>query len=191
MQEFRKKWKQEIKSISKIETTKESESAEQDEIESQARSLFQIATDLERKGQVYDAMQAYRRATHLVPDIDLVFHKYYEANKESRKKSDAKSEKKKYDRLNNNHEHDEDLLDLITHFQKTSISGYCERPSASGTIYTSLHISDLPLELMIYILKWVVSSDLDFKSLESFAAACSGFYLLARDPEMWKLGCMQ
>lgn len=187
MIEFRKKWKQELKN----DTTPEDKNnnSNLDEIENQARSLFEIASELERKGQVYDAMQAYRKATHLVPDIDLKYQKYYEAKSKLKTKPEIQK-KQKDDRLNNNRE-SEDLLDLISHFENTSTSGFCERVGAAGTIFTTTHISDLPLEVMIFILKWLVSSDLDFKSLENFGSVCKGYFLLARDPETWKIGCMK
>ena len=189
LKEFRKKWKQEITGNDTTPEDKNNNTPQQDEIEIQARSLFEIGSELERKGQVYDAMQAYRKATHLVPDIDQKFQKYYESKTKLKNKPDAKN-KRKDDQLNNNQE-TEDLLDLIAHFESSTTSGSCERVGAPGSIYTSLHISDLPVELMIYVLKWLVSSELDFRSLENFGAVCKGYYLLARDPETWKIGCMK
>merc|ERR1719394_2427296 len=51
------------------------------------------------------------------------------------------------------------------------------------------HISRLPVEIIINILRWVVSSDLDLRSLEMFSMVCKGFYMCARDETVWKLAC--
>jgi len=53
------------------------------------------------------------------------------------------------------------------------------------------HFSHLPPEIMLYILQWVVSEDCDVRSLERFSAVCRGFYLLARDSDLWKLLCQK
>ena len=44
---------------------------------------------------------------------------------------------------------------------------------------------------MSYILKWVVSKELDTVSLESMALVCRGFYLCSRDEELWRLICQK
>lgn len=38
----------------------------------------------------------------------------------------------------------------------------------------------LPLEVLMYIFRWVVSSDLDMRALEQLSLVCRGFYILAR-----------
>ncbi|ESO01916.1 hypothetical protein HELRODRAFT_65544, partial [Helobdella robusta] len=53
------------------------------------------------------------------------------------------------------------------------------------------HISALPVEILTYIFKWVVSSNLDTDSLESLALVCKSFYSLARAEDIWKLICMR
>lgn len=55
----------------------------------------------------------------------------------------------------------------------------------------STHISALPVEIILYILRWVVSWDLDVRSLEMFSMVCRGFYLCSRDPEIWRMACMK
>lgn len=47
------------------------------------------------------------------------------------------------------------------------------------------------MEIILYILKWVVSSDLDLRSLEMCSRVCRGFYLCSRDPEIWRLACIR
>lgn len=38
----------------------------------------------------------------------------------------------------------------------------------------------LPMEVLMYIFRWVVSSDLDLRSLEQLSQVCRGFYICAR-----------
>ena len=56
---------------------------------------------------------------------------------------------------------------------------------------TQTHISQLPMELIIHILKWVVSAELDLKSLENFSQVCRGFFLASRASDIWRLVCVQ
>ena len=49
----------------------------------------------------------------------------------------------------------------------------------------------LPMEVLINILKWVVSSDLDLRSLESFSQACRGFFVASRASDIWRRVCIQ
>jgi F-box protein 9 len=89
---------------------------------------------------------------------------------------------------------DETVDDLAEVFQRElalNSKGVCESSLGTGVISTTLHISNLPVEVFLVILKWLVSNDLDFKSLERFGRVCKGFYLLSRDQEIWKLACMK
>ncbi|NXN94532.1 FBX9 protein, partial [Rhinopomastus cyanomelas] len=49
----------------------------------------------------------------------------------------------------------------------------------------------LPMEVLLYIFRWVVSSDLDLRSLEQLSLVCRGFYICARDPEIWHQVCLK
>ncbi|KAG8237807.1 hypothetical protein J437_LFUL002415 [Ladona fulva] len=53
------------------------------------------------------------------------------------------------------------------------------------------HISALPMEILIYILRWVVSTHLDLRSLEACSAVCRGFFLCTHDPEIWRLASLR
>lgn len=46
-----------------------------------------------------------------------------------------------------------------------------------------------PLDVLVLILKYVATKDLDMKSVENFGEVCSHFYVLARDPALWHLVC--
>ena len=47
----------------------------------------------------------------------------------------------------------------------------------------------LPAELLIQILKWVVSRELDLNSLERCSEVSRGFYLAARSSNLWRIIC--
>ena len=42
------------------------------------------------------------------------------------------------------------------------------------------------MEVLVHVMKWVVSSDLDMKSLENMSEVCRGFYLAARSSDVWR-----
>ncbi|XP_046688585.1 LOW QUALITY PROTEIN: F-box only protein 9-like, partial [Homalodisca vitripennis] len=48
-----------------------------------------------------------------------------------------------------------------------------------------------PVEIILYILRWVVSSELDLRSLEMCSSVCRGFYVCSRDSEIWRLVCVR
>ena len=52
------------------------------------------------------------------------------------------------------------------------------------------HISCLPIEILIAILKWVVSDQLDLRSLEKCSAVCRCFYVASRSPDLWRIICL-
>ncbi|EAT43750.1 AAEL004845-PA, partial [Aedes aegypti] len=209
LDEFRVRWQQELKkdgtpSGSPLrEKTRPAGNAGLDRdkgnlsIEQQARSLFLQGSELEHSGKVFEAMRLYRKAVQLVPDIEF---KIYDITKQQDQNSgtmDLEIEKLSNGLLQADLEDDENLenVDLVLRFQSLlSKSGKLfESASAADKmlIVTSAHFSDLPLEVILYILRWVVSSELDLKSLERFARVCRGFYLLARDSEIWKRACVR
>ncbi|KAJ4948580.1 hypothetical protein JOQ06_020113 [Pogonophryne albipinna] len=55
--------------------------------------------------------------------------------------------------------------------------------------FTQMHISELPREILMYIFRWVVSSELDMRALQQLSLVCRGFYMCARDPEIWHSAC--
>lgn len=96
----------------------------------------------------------------------------------------------KQDSCSENSDDDEILKgELLPRIQKklAKVSPLCAPKFEQKTT----HISELPVEIIFYILRWLVSSDLDLKELEAFSAVCRGFYLCARDPEIWRLACLR
>lgn len=147
---------------------------------------------MERQGKVFEALSFYRKAVNLVPDIEF---RSYEKNQQQQE--DSNSTKKKINYIDNikynNNVNDNEISNMIEYFQNSlalSTNQICESSYTAGTISTGgIHISSLPFEIMLFILKWVVSNQLDFRSLESFACVCKGFYLISRDASIWKTAC--
>ncbi|KAF6028273.1 FBXO9 [Bugula neritina] len=155
-----------------------------------AKELFMNGVWAEKNGLVYEAMEYYRKATKIVPDIDIQMTALY---RQSMAQTANVQESSETDRTaaELSEELDEDT-DLCTRFDQLFSSNcnelktfYCsmEKPQKS------MHISALPGEILTYIFRWVVSSDVDARSLEQCAKVCRGFYVLARDPCIWHHIC--
>ncbi|XP_006835835.1 PREDICTED: F-box only protein 9 [Chrysochloris asiatica] len=146
-----------------------------------ARELFLKAVEEEQNGALYEAIKFYRRAMQLVPDIE--FKITYTRSPDG-------------DGVGNSYIEDNDddskMADLFSYFQQQltfqeSVLKLCQPELESS----QTHISVLPMEVLMYIFRWVVSSDLDLRSLEQLSLVCRGFYICARDPEIWRLACLK
>lgn len=168
---FRQQWRSELR----LRRGGRHEEAQQ-EVEAQARALFIMGTKLEQDGALYEAVSYYRRAMQLVPDIEAKI----EYPRGTRDRQESESSVDSFD----GEELDSDLVSRFHNLQlednKLCSPGYQQR---------ACHISVLPYEVIIYILKWVITSELDMTSLEKVAQVCRGFYLCARDEELWRLSC--
>lgn len=162
-----------------------------------AKLLFSQGVEAERKGMVFEAMSLYRRAVQLVPDIEF---KMYETGKIQNNNFNQDSGAEHISTVITNNEEqfiedDENLegVDLIQRFQLSLEK--CDRMISSSidksVITSGSHISDLPTEIILLILRWVVSSDLDVRSLDTCAHVCKGLYLCARDSEIWRQACVK
>ncbi|KAH8331137.1 hypothetical protein KR067_012060 [Drosophila pandora] len=205
LDEFRENWQRELQEQLKPGhrgggNGGESGDATEAELQAKAQSLFRTAVLLEQKGKVYDALPFYRKATQIMPDIEF---KYYELQKLS---GDQVSKKfhslpgdfaKQLDlgKSETPEAGDEVSDNLYEKFQLDlrQDNGYNGKMMASSrdasVLTTGLHFSDLPPEIVMRILRWVVSAQLDMRSLEQCAAVCKGFYVYARDEEIWRLAC--
>nr|XP_012421428.1 PREDICTED: LOW QUALITY PROTEIN: F-box only protein 9 [Odobenus rosmarus divergens] len=134
-----------------------------------ARELFLKAVEEEQNGALYEAIKFYRRAMQLVPDIE--FKITYTRSPDG-------------DGVGNSYMEDNDdskMADLLSCFQQQltfqeSMLKLCQPELESS----QTHISVLPMEVLMYIFRWVVSSDLDLRSLEQLSQVCRGFYICAR-----------
>nr|CAD7461337.1 unnamed protein product [Timema tahoe] len=160
--------------------------------ENEAKYLFLKGVENEQNGTLYEAIQFYRRAVQLVPDIEF---RLYDASKpKPRDRQDTESTE---DGLETATERDvnaysdddddegEDLLSRLQRFFSRSCSLCVPQHEQTMT-----HISSLPMEIVLYILRWVVSADLDIRSLELCSRVSRGFYLCSRDSEIWRLACI-
>uniref|UniRef100_A0A8C1VLY3 F-box only protein 9 n=1 Tax=Cyprinus carpio TaxID=7962 RepID=A0A8C1VLY3_CYPCA len=181
---FRAKWMSELqpssggkKSVSKFADLKRKQDIAR---EGKARELFLKAVEEEQNGAVYEAIKYYKSAMQLVPDIEFKIN-YSRTPDPDRSGSYLED-----------NENDREIDDLLTYFQQqlTLCDGtmkLCEPATDS----TQLHISALPFEVLMYIFRWVVSCDLDLRALEQLSLVCRGFYICARDPEIWRSACLR
>lgn len=186
LDEFRNQWRQEL--------LPQSNDPQEKSVEEEANILFSQAVELERKGKCLEAIRLYRRAIQLVPDIEFKFYAQTQTQRKQKAKDERNNELKAGTSSHFEDDDDNTLDDLIAAFQldiSENNKGICESTFGAGTISTSLHISCLPVEVFLVILKWLVSNDLDVRSLERFGHVCKGFYLLSRDQEIWKMACMK
>lgn len=153
--------------------------------EEKARELFLQAAEQEQSGALYEAIKFYRRAMQLVPDIEFKINYSWSP--------DGDGVGKGYKDYSMESTDDEtNMADLMSYFQQQ----LCFQESSLKMCQPELdfnqtHISALPLEVLMYIFRWVVSSDLDLRSLEQLSLVCKGFYICARDPEIWRLACLK
>ncbi|XP_023684841.1 F-box only protein 9 isoform X2 [Paramormyrops kingsleyae] len=149
--------------------------------EETARELFLKAVEEEQNGAVYEAIKYYRRAMQLVPDIEFKINYCRTPDPDGLGGSYTVETEQGFE-----------MADLLAYFQhqlalQDTTRKICE-PEVEGT---QTHISALPLEVMMYIFRWVVSSDLDLRALEQLSLVCRGFYVCARDPEIWRSACLR
>ncbi|XP_054991501.1 F-box only protein 9 [Sorex araneus] len=154
--------------------------------EEKARELFLKAVEEERNGALYEAIKFYRRAMQLVPDIE--FKITYTRSPDG----DGVGNSYLEDNDDDDDDDDSKMSDLLSYFQQQlsfqeSMFKLCQPELESS----QTHISVLPMEVLMYIFRWVVSSDLDLRSLEQLSLVCRGFYICARDPEIWRLACLR
>ena len=155
----------------------------------------------EQNGELFEAIQKYRKAVALVPDIEFKTFEHTKTSKRRPKKLTKEETIEETDDaeevpdLPEDHDDEEEFQDLLLRFSKMKLKGspLCEPESSSMTTSSAqtTHISSLPMELIIYILKWVVSTELDLKSLENFSQVCRGFFVASRASDIWRLVCVQ
>ncbi|XP_030627347.1 F-box only protein 9 isoform X2 [Chanos chanos] len=149
--------------------------------EEKARELYLRAVEEENNGAVYEAIKYYKMAMQLVPDIE--FRINYSRSPDP-------------DRVGGSYlvenERDSEIDDLLAYFQQQlTMQDSSLRICQPEVETTQVHISALPLEVLMYIFRWVVSCDLDLRALEQLSLVCRGFYICARDPEIWRSACLR
>ncbi|XP_039285494.1 F-box only protein 9 [Nilaparvata lugens] len=192
---FRAQWQRELKSVSPArKTTKENDSNFEDvTVEEKAKYLFVKGAEYEQAGKLYEAIHFYKKAVQMVPDIE--FRLYEETSKQARQTHDVEviSEhnlRTDDEYINEDSEDDcDNRISLLARLQRIVNRTHCVcQPKDQQK---STHISELPMEIILYILRWVVSSELDLRSLEMCSRVCRGFYVCSRDQEIWRLACLR
>ncbi|XP_036236509.1 F-box only protein 9 isoform X1 [Molothrus ater] len=149
--------------------------------EEKAKELFLKAVEEERNGALYEAIKFYRLAMQLVPDIEFKITYTRSPDGDGVGKRCVEDSKE-----------DDKMADLLTDFQQQLTLQESSVKLCQPEVYVSqTHISALPMEVLMYIFRWVVSSDLDLRSLEQLSLVCRGFYICARDPEIWHQVCLK
>lgn len=181
---FRAKWMSELQPSSggqrSFSRTAELRRRQETAKEEKARELFLKAVEEEQNGAVYEAIKYYKSAMQLVPDIEFKIN-YCRTPDPERGGSYLESG-----------ENNREIDDLLTYFQHQLTLGndtmkLCEPETETSQV----HISALPFEVLMYIFRWVVSCDLDLRALEQLSLVCRGFYICARDPEIWRSACLR
>ncbi|GIY87434.1 f-box only protein 9 [Caerostris darwini] len=193
LENFRVQWKREIE----LSPHKEKSSHkvllnlnDEESVEEEAKTLFLRGVQAEKFGKLEAAISLYRRAIQLVPDIEFRVQEnvedYFNENIEEQVSDKSDLEEESY-----SDDDDDEADNLLNKFKriafKTGSSIICQPKHEQN----ASHMSSLPPEIFLYILKWVVSEDLDIVSLEKLAKVCRGFYLCSRDPEIWHLICLR
>ncbi|XP_022104522.1 LOW QUALITY PROTEIN: F-box only protein 9-like [Acanthaster planci] len=158
-------------------------------IETKAKELFIQGVNAERKGNLTEAICKYRHAIQLVPDVESKITDY--TINQVKKEDDTENDiQEGFDDDGNEDDADrdgiEELESELNALTTNDIKSHCEPEFQQA----STHISALPVELLLYIFRWVVSSDLDLRSLELLSFVCRGFYVCARDPALWHRACL-
>ncbi|XP_076019275.1 F-box only protein 9 isoform X2 [Genypterus blacodes] len=149
--------------------------------EEKATELFLRAVDEEHNGAVYEAIKYYRLAMQLVPDIEFKIN--YSRPPDTDQDGGDYMEKADVDGES------EELLVYLE--QLLILEDSFPKICTPEFDMSQTHISALPREILIYIFRWVVSSDLDMRTLEELSSVCRGFYICARDPEIWRVACLK
>ncbi|XP_013100995.2 F-box only protein 9 [Stomoxys calcitrans] len=164
--------------------------------EALAKSYFHKAVELEKRGKVYDAIPFYRKAVQIDPNIEFTYYEHQKSTNtlQSKELRTNTASTQKANEIPDFSEEDviDDLYEKFQNDLARNFQGKLIMSSRDpGTITTEMHISELPPELLLYIMRWVVSNQLDLRSLEHCAAVCKGMYLMARDEEIWRLACVK
>ncbi|CAG0881551.1 unnamed protein product [Cyprideis torosa] len=188
LSKFRVQWKEEL--ISK----------EQCEKREKAVSLYTKGILLENSGHIGDAVSCYQRANHLLPEIDVMFHTAFRAQRNTQGSTPSSRTSRASSPTVGQEDYGSDNkmspncgdenVDLYKLFSKALILGrgsWCDRNQEQQ----ATHISSLPPEIVLLIMRWIVGKDLDLRSMEILSQVCRGFYLLVRDDGIWRDACLQ
>lgn len=180
---FRESWQIELQQQAKEVKLKQDGSNINPDIEEQAKILFLQGMQAEQTGALYEAVSFYKRAMQLVPDIEMrIDYSSLIRQPRVRQESESSVGSSDFDDLED---------DLVGHLHRIRIQEDDNAICLPEYEQRMCHVSCLPIEVLNLIFKWIISSDLDMKSLENLSEVCRGFYLCARDEEIWRLVCLR
>lgn len=155
------------------------QATDEDLKQDKARALYIRGVELERAGQLYEAIQQYRRAMQLVPNIESIALTQTGDSEDESSSSDCDEGQSP------------ELGSVGLYSQLTALLA----PSAPvcQPLYhqEAVHLSALPREIVEQVLCWVVGGDLDIRSLQAVAATCRGLYVVTRAETLWKRACVK
>ncbi|KAG6441676.1 hypothetical protein O3G_MSEX001941 [Manduca sexta] len=189
---FRQQWQRELEATpTRQKPAKPKEEAPEPVTdEEKAKQLFLCGVELERGGKLYEAIQHYKRAMQILPDVET---RLYESSEIRPDTPEEESEPEYEPREENLHpSDDEDAVegeDLLERLQRILAKrGVLCEPQVPTD---GAHISWLPYEVLLVVARWVVSAELDAAALERMAGVCRGLYVLAREPDIWRSLCVR
>lgn len=158
-----------------------------------AKALFLKAVELEQSEKHYESIRYYKLAMHLYPNIERqIFKEQCEASVEA-DATKSGSFPVASDTCKDCSD-DEPMIPLYDRIRQ------CLSDASSGTFTSckpsskhkpdTIHLSNLPHELIMQIYCYVIGHELDLASLESLGLVCRGFFLLSRDPLLWRSICL-
>ncbi|XP_047145267.1 F-box only protein 9 isoform X1 [Hydra vulgaris] len=181
---FRQQWHEELLVL---QENKEDQTSKNLSVEEKAAQFFKQGAQFEADGNINAALYFYRQAVRLVPDIEfssrLVPDIEFKIKYDERDQIDTEQEVKIG--FSDNSTEINTLETLTISLQYLNVKGSC----IAEVPQKGLHISALPTELLNVIICWIVSLDLDIKSLERLSLVCKWFYTCARDEDLWKTIC--
>ena len=155
-----------------------------------ARRLFRLGMRQEAAGDPNAAVMFYRRAVHLVPDIEFRVNPTNISRRPRRKNRSSCSTSSGEGVLPMEAHQQSQLSKVACLFEQFSLR--CEsRACTPADVNFPCPAATLPPEIYMYVMRWVVGTELDLRSLDCAARVCRGWYLLARDPELWRAVCVQ
>lgn len=184
---------------SKAETEESSQDDQHnncDDIYQKAKKLFLTAVELEQDDMHHESIRYYKQAMHLCPDIEkLIFKEQCEASAKIggilRDKTNQNNESHQATTIN---DEEEKKIELFTRISDNFHEDICKNgyvhcwPKYTPKAGT-LHLAQLPKELILLIYRYVIGEELDLGSLESLGLVCRGFYLLSKDVDLWRSIC--
>ena len=180
LETFRQHWKNEVaakskktKNIVKLPETSQTQTLEKQQ---EAKTYFLQGIENERNGKMDRAIRSYRMAFQLDPEIEQRMGLMLEVENQQ---SDEEFEPHTPSSSNA----------LVQKFNDLSLSVNTSQESNVLITCKKTNILHLPNELICYIFRWVASSHMDMKSVESMSETCRKFYVHARDQSLWKAAC--